>query len=284
MAAGGSHSLALTADGSLFAWGFNFYGQLGTTTNNGTGTPNPTPTQEATTATWATLAPGPMANFSLARTTSGYSFASAGINTSGQLGDGTTTNASRFDRVSPLRSLQPLPVELAAFTATLAGPAAVRLAWATASEKNSQQFEVERSANGRDFERLGTVAAAGSSSSARRYELTDTNPPTRQSTLYYRLKQVDLDGTFSYSPVRTVTLAGAAVGISLYPNPTHAGAATLTGTVPGTVVTVYDALGRPATSATADASGTAALRLPAGLPAGVYVVRASTQALRLTVE
>ena len=50
------------------------------------------------------------------------------------------------------------------------------------------------------------------------------------------------------------------------------------------VVTVYDALGRPVATATADANGTAALVLPAGLPAGVYVVRAGSRAVRLTVE
>jgi hypothetical protein len=47
---------------------------------------------------------------------------------------------------------------------------------------------------------------------------------------------------------------------------------------------VLDALGRTVTSATADAAGTAALALPAGLPAGVYLVRVGSQALRLTIE
>ncbi len=50
------------------------------------------------------------------------------------------------------------------------------------------------------------------------------------------------------------------------------------------MVTVFDALGRAVTAATADAAGTAALTLPAGLASGVSVVRAGTQALRLTVE
>ncbi len=179
----------------------------------------------------------------------------------------------------------PLPVELSAFTATPAGPAAVRLAWATASEKNSASFEVERSPDGKTFARIGTVAAAGSSSSTRGYELLDTNLPTHQSTIYYRLRQLDADGTFAYSPVRVVPRPGAgAAGPSLYPNPARGGAATLTGTLPGTVVTVTDALGRPVTSTIADASGTAALDLPAGLPTGVYLVRVGSQALRLTIE
>ncbi|GAB3876219.1 hypothetical protein GCM10028824_33540 [Hymenobacter segetis] len=182
----------------------------------------------------------------------------------------------------------PLPVELTAFTAAPAGPAAVRLAWATASEKNSARFEVERSLDDHTFARIGTVAAAGSSNTPQAYELLDTQPLSRSVTLYYRLKQVDLDGTFSYSPVRTValpstTLTGAKAILALFPNPAKTGA-TLTGAVPGTVATVFDALGRQMTSAKADAAGMATLALPAGLPAGVYVVRAGNTALRLTVE
>ncbi|GAB3876197.1 hypothetical protein GCM10028824_33470 [Hymenobacter segetis] len=179
-------------------------------------------------------------------------------------------------------NVNPLPVELVAFTARAQGTA-VALSWRTATEKNSKAFEVERSADGTTFERIATVAAAGSSS-ARSYELLDNNLPTHQSTIYYRLKQVDQDGTFNYSPVRTVALTGAAAGLSLYPNPAHGGAATLIGARPGTTVTVVDALGRPVLSTPADATGTAALALPAGLPTGVYVVRAGNKALRLTVE
>ncbi|MFD2720055.1 hypothetical protein ACFST9_15125 [Hymenobacter monticola] len=183
-----------------------------------------------------------------------------------------------------LPALAPLPVELTQFTAALAGPAAVRLAWATASEQNSQAFEVERSTDGASFAGIGTVAAAGNSSSARAYALLDANPPTHPSTLYYRLRQVDADGTFSYSPVRTVARTGAAAGLSLFPNPAQGGAAILTGAAPGAAVTVYNALGRPVAAATADATGTAALALPAGLPVGVYLARTGVGALRLTVE
>lgn len=71
--------------------------------------------------------------------------------------------------------------------------------------------------------------------------------------------------------------------LSLYPNPTHS-AATPTGAVPDTVVTVTDALGREVLAVTADATGTATLVLPRGLTPGVYVVRAGSKVLRLTGE
>ena len=198
------------------------------------------------------------------------------------------TVADHFSEFYLTGASTPLPVELTQFTATAAGPAAVRLAWTTASEKNSQVFDAECSADGITFARIGTVAAAGTSSAARSYALLDTQvpkTPSSQDPIYYRLKLVDLDGTFSYSPVRTVQLTSSPIHqLAVFPNPAHNSAATLTGAVPGTAVTVMDALGRTVTAGTADASGTAALVLPAGLPAGVYVVRAGSQARRLTVE
>jgi hypothetical protein len=211
--------------------------------------------------------------------------------TSTPLVDGSTYYASQtvsgcesLTRLAVTVNAPPLPVELAAFTATAQGNAAVRLAWATASEKNSATFEVERGVDGTAFARIGAVAAAGHSSASRAYELLDATLPTGAVLLYYRLRQVDQDGTASYSPVRTVAPTGAAVGLALFPNPAHGGAATLVGARSGTRVTVFDALGRLVTSAPADAAGTAALTLPAGLPAGVYVVRTGNKTLRLTVE
>ena len=275
VSAGNAYSLALAADGTLYGWGRNGNGQLG----DGTTSQRLTPVAEASgTVAWTALAAGSLANHSLVLG-SGAAVYTAGYNGYGELGDGTTTSSSLF-----LRNLAPLPVTLVSFVARPAGPATVQLAWATASEKNSAAFEVERSLDGAAFGKVGMVAAAGTSSAHHDYALLDQQLPAGATLLYYRLKQVDADGTFSYSPVRTVTLTGAGGGLSLYPNPARGGAATLTGAAPGTMVTVLDALGRPVTSATANASGTAALVLPAGQPAGVYVVRAGSQALRLVVE
>jgi len=181
-------------------------------------------------------------------------------------------------------SPSPLPVVLTSFAATAGASGTVRLAWATASEVNSKAFEVERSVDGVAFAKLGTLAAAGTTATPRVYAFTDVALPAGASRLYYRLRQVDLDGMAHYSPVRAVALAEASAraGLSLYPNPAPGGAATLLGAAPGTVVTVLDALGRPVATALADASGTAAL--PGGLAPGVYVVRAGQQARRLAVE
>jgi hypothetical protein len=178
----------------------------------------------------------------------------------------------------------PLPVELLEFTAARQG-ADVQLSWHTASEQNSERFEVERSADGRSFERITTVAAQGSSTSPTAYSYLDHSPihPFTHS-LFYRLRQVDTDGSASYSPVRAVTFPHSAIQpFTLYPNPAH-DAVTVTGLQAGQLIEVFDALGRALLTATADASGSARLVLPTGLAAGVYLVRSGSQVQRLTVE
>jgi hypothetical protein len=176
-------------------------------------------------------------------------------------------------------------VELTAFTATAEGPAA-RLRWATASEQNSAYFGIERSLDGRTFTQIGQQPAQGSTARATAYTfLDDLLPASAAAPLrYYRLRQVDADGTFTYSPVWTVRLAGAAAGrLLLWPNPARA-TVQVAGLPAATPVQVLDALGRLVATATTDATGAVQLPLPVGLPTGVYVVRAAGQTARLTVE
>ncbi|MBO2011860.1 T9SS type A sorting domain-containing protein [Hymenobacter negativus] len=233
-----------------------------------------TPTQEATGATtWTTLASGPMADFSLARNSSGYAFASTGQNTNGQLGDGSTTSAQRFDRVSPLRSFQPLPVELAAFTAARTGPAAVRLTWATASERDNASFGIEASADGASFRHLGFVAGAGSLASAHTYSFADATA----AATYYRLAQTDADGRVTYSPVRFVPSGATTSQLVLVPNPVAGGPVRALGLPAEALLSVYNSLGQLVRPAAATLS-------VAGPPAGVYLVRAGNRAARLVVE
>lgn len=92
---------------------------------------------------------------------------------------------------------QPLPVELVSFTAEALGADAL-LKWATASEKNNDRFEVEASADGRSFRRIGQVPGHGSSTQPHTYQLTDAAIARYgASVVYYRLRQVDADGTAS---------------------------------------------------------------------------------------
>ncbi|WBA41479.1 beta strand repeat-containing protein [Hymenobacter canadensis] len=196
----------------------------------------------------------------------------------------TKTGIADFSIWTLGSSANPLPVELTAFTATAAGPQAVRLAWTTATEVNSAAFGVERSPDGVTFRTVGTVPAAGTSTAPRAYTLLDQQLPAGVPVLYYRLQQLDQDGTFSYSPVRAVALSNVApTRLTLAPNPTT-GAATLRGAAAHAPVQIYDAVGRLVLTATADATGTAHLVLPTGQPLGVYVVRTGGQATRLVLE
>ncbi|MCB2409250.1 lectin-like domain-containing protein [Hymenobacter lucidus] len=121
----------------------------------------------------------------------------------------------------------PLPVELTSFTAVADGADAV-LSWNTASEKNNDHFEVERSLNATDFQRVATVAGHGTTTAASRYQHRDQQAGRlSRPTVYYRLRQVDADGVASYGPVRAVKFAETRkLAISVYPNPST-GTATL---------------------------------------------------------
>ncbi|RFP65437.1 T9SS C-terminal target domain-containing protein [Hymenobacter lapidiphilus] len=111
-----------------------------------------------------------------------------------------------------------LPVTLTKFEAR-SEAGAVRLSWETATELNSAYFEVERSLDGRRFGAIGRVESKGSSSTASAYTLLDRAAPANASLLYYRLRQVDTDGTAAYSGVRTVKAAGRSLITEAYPNP-----------------------------------------------------------------
>ncbi|WP_400190323.1 T9SS type A sorting domain-containing protein [Hymenobacter sp. B81] len=111
----------------------------------------------------------------------------------------------------------PLPVVLSSFTAARHGQQ-VRLAWATASEKNSARFEVQRSLNGKDFNPVGVLEAAGTSAQPRHYAFADEAAPA--SAAYYRLRQLDLDGTATLSRVVAIPQTGHLMA-ELFPNPVY---------------------------------------------------------------
>ncbi|WP_242927288.1 T9SS type A sorting domain-containing protein [Pontibacter vulgaris] len=125
-----------------------------------------------------------------------------------------------YDSNTAPSSFTPLPVELAYFTGTYNG-STVMLKWLTASEKNNEKFIIERSSNGKTFEVIGQVAGQGDSFQATRYSFTDQQPGGHH--LYYRLKQVDFDGTSTYSKIIALsgtTATQSQLALTAYPNPT----------------------------------------------------------------
>ena len=176
----------------------------------------------------------------------------------------------------------PLPVELTAFTAEAQGSTAL-LRWTTASEKNSDRFEVEAATDGVAFGRIGTVAGPGSSSTAHAYRFVDAQLTSYGSPqVYYRLRQVDQDGTATYSPVRVVAVgasSAAAVGFQVYPTLLAAGeplryelTGALAGQAAGAELTVYSTTGQLVSTQRLAAGTTGLVALPP-LPSGWYLVR-----------
>ena len=180
-------------------------------------------------------------------------------------------------------SSMPLPVKLASFTARPAGTGA-QLDWTTASELNNAYFAVERSATGQaaSFVAIGQVAGQGAARTTTSYRFLDRNAAAAGQLVYYRLRQVDTDGTSSYSPVRAVSFSSGAATLSLYPNPT-AGPGTFLdlSQLPATAtyqVRVLDATGRSLRQ-WALAGGQPQPLAVTDLPSGTYLVLVSgTQA------
>ncbi|WP_317191342.1 choice-of-anchor D domain-containing protein [Hymenobacter guriensis] len=168
----------------------------------------------------------------------------------------------------------PLPVELTSFVAERKG-GRVDVRWATASEHNSSYFVVERATDAVHFAPVGRVAGKGTATSRNAYLFVDAQPLA--GVAYYRLRQVDQDGSVSFSEIRTVQSSFTA---GIYPNPV---ASTLYVQLPehaGPVqATITDLSGREVYRAQVPASQQLDLRQ---LPQGSYVLVLQGQQLRTT--
>lgn len=109
-----------------------------------------------------------------------------------------------------------LPIELIAFKAEVVGPG-VELLWVTGSEENNDYFTIERSSNGLEFKPFEEIEGAGNSKKILNYSIIDDE--YFPGMTYYRLKQTDYDGKFSYSKVISVDTRSVVNQSSLYPNP-----------------------------------------------------------------
>jgi len=193
----------------------------------------------------------------------------------------TLSSVGSFSRWTLGSSSQPLPVELAGFEGRQV-EGGVRLTWQTASEENNAGFRVQRRAGEDDWTQVGSVEGAGTTDEPQRYRFTDADLPYAADSVRYRLRQVDLDGTTSYSdPV--VVDRGAVEELKLLgtaPNPAQ-NRATVRFAVPedtdagAVTMRLYDVLGRRVRTVRAKAEpGRHTLRLDVrGLGSGTYFLR-----------
>jgi hypothetical protein len=107
-----------------------------------------------------------------------------------------------------------LPLQLKSFTA-VAQPDGTSLNWETLSETNTSHFDIESSSNAQQFNKIGNVTAKGNSTDVNNYTFTDA---VKNEVVFYRLKMVDKDGSFTYSRIVTVR-SKKGVKWQLFPNP-----------------------------------------------------------------
>ena len=180
-----------------------------------------------------------------------------------------------------------LPVELISFGAT--APASYNLLnWTVASEREFGYYGVERSLNGsNDWEEIERVYPAGDAEGAeKQYFTTDATPP---AAVYYRLRMVDLDGTFEYSDVvlQEREVAGVAA-LSVYPNPTTGPVTIELGGDEAVSLALTDMSGRRVWQQELSAGSAGRATLDTGVTPGVYLLTArsgsSTWNQRLVVR
>lgn len=143
--------------------------------------------------------------------------------TTGTNGSGTISSlagdppplGTDFFTIGSTSAKNSLPVELISFQAIQQNDYAY-LHWATASERNTSHFSIERSIDGVDFKEIGNISGSGDGEITRQYNYQDLNP--QNGINYYRLKIVDHDGSFEYSNIEVVKFEESP-SIQIYPNP-----------------------------------------------------------------
>ncbi len=179
----------------------------------------------------------------------------------------------------------PLPIELLSFNAQLKGTY-VDINWQTATEINNDYFVVERAGEDLVWEPIITTPGAGNSNSLLEYKEKDREP--LQGVSYYRLKQVDFDGAFTYSD--PVSIFNAQVedneDVFMYPNPSSMGSVFIR--VPyatkdfETIISLIDLSGKVLIQDRYDSDATVHELNYSNLPAGIYLVNVRSEALNQT--
>ncbi|RYF86753.1 MAG: T9SS type A sorting domain-containing protein [Chitinophagaceae bacterium] len=201
-----------------------------------------------------------------------------------QAGNGIFAGGQGDGWASTYRPLGVLPVTMVSFTAEKQQLTSL-LKWQTSTEINTASFEVERSSDAVRFTKIGVVVAAVNSSSPKDYRFVDQQPYAGPN--YYRLRQVDRNGAFVYTPTRLLMFDNYALQkLKAYPVPA---VNLLTIELPlqvrnaDVVVNLSNALGVMVRQVKLTRNNNTSLVLSlAGLPAGAYTLQVSTQAFNST--
>ena len=194
------------------------------------------------------------------------------------------TGFTSFSRFAIARAQAPLPIELIQFTAKLINQSAVILNWITATEINNDYFIIEKTKNGMDFSEVARLKGAGNSSKIMYYSAIDEKP--FQGKSFYRLKQVNIDGTNSFSQMEEINLSGEnETFYTVFPNPSKGENVKVSfggyNSNEEVLVVLKDNLGRElfSTLVITDDSGKfiTAIDFENRLPAGIYLIVGSSK-------
>lgn len=141
----------------------------------------------------------------------------ATANGTGSIQSGAFSSFSYFSLANRSGGTNILPIQLLSFTAELYSPKQVDLNWTTEGEINNDYFTVERSADGTTFKALSTIKSIGTTSQKHEYHSIDMEPLTGIS--YYRLKQTDYNGKYTYSHIVPIDNSDVDENIVVFPNP-----------------------------------------------------------------
>jgi hypothetical protein len=162
-----------------------------------------------------------------------------------------------------------LPITISTFQARSEEGGAL-ITWKVSTEINNDKMLVERSKDGQRFREIGQVKGRGTSTIPFEYQYFDNNPGVGDT--YYRLKQVDFDGTFEYSKVIALNTEGF-IQLYTYPNPTRERIfVRSTEEVVLAGLHLFDGLGRKFLLQWSGGNGLYEAALPKGLPTGLYVL------------
>ena len=168
-----------------------------------------------------------------------------------------------------------LPVELLGFTARKLGHD-VQLDWATSMEINNSHFEIEKAVDGAEFVAVGKIAGQGTSESETGYDYLDQSE--MGDVNIYRLKQVDIDGTYTYSESLEIRFDElASEYLSVYPVPAreHITVEANTDIAQSMSLHIRDAAGKAVWEGSLEKGSPARIDITA-FPAGVYLLKASS--------
>jgi hypothetical protein len=179
--------------------------------------------------------------------------------------------------------LAPMPVKLTSFTGRLQTDYSATLDWTSVMEFESSKYEVERSADGKNFVKVGELKAAGSSITAIKYSFTDPLPGS--GAYFYRLKQIDFDETSEYSKVVYVnSKKGSGIVTKVFPNPFNSEiqliGATSGDMTPGNIK-VFTITGQMVKFRIVGAN---AIAIDEGAPKGMYIVKFKDQTFKLSKQ